>query len=193
VLELQQLGLPALAHFWQETASHKLKELNAEKRRQRPAPDTSDAHVTEYLYSRNHGFEDYDGSSVRFRIAKKTAKRIYYIRHAEYLDEHGEPRRDIKGNDYGIGRLDRQELEAEGSVWDDGRYSRRRLFASLEGMLSYYHQHDDPVPTQSDIAKLKAEMAAAHPDRSGTSAAFIAARARYVEARRAVRRERAGA
>jgi hypothetical protein len=34
-----------------------------------------------------------------------------------------------------------------------------------------------PLP---DIAALKAEMAAAHPDRGGTDAAFIEARKRYV-------------
>ena len=40
-------------------------------------------------------------------------------------------------------------------------------------------------PAAADIAKLKAAMAAAHPDRGGSEAAFIKARNRYVEARRA--------
>jgi hypothetical protein len=37
------------------------------------------------------------------------------------------------------------------------------------------------------LAELKAKMAAAHPDRGGSSAAFIAARREYVAARRAMR------
>ena len=43
-----------------------------------------------------------------------------------------------------------------------------------------------PAETESlpDLHRLKAQMAAAHPDRGGSNAAFIAARARYVAARR---------
>jgi hypothetical protein len=38
-----------------------------------------------------------------------------------------------------------------------------------------------------DLSELKAAMAAAHPDRGGSSEAFIAARTRYVEARQSLR------
>src|SRR5262249_20248908 len=40
-----------------------------------------------------------------------------------------------------------------------------------------------------DLARLKAEMAAAHPDKGGSSAAFIEARQRYVAAKRHMRSE----
>jgi hypothetical protein len=51
---------------------------------------------------------------------------------------------------------------------------------SLESVLGDRGRRDEPL----DLAQLKAEMAASHPDRGGTSAAFIAARQRYVAARR---------
>jgi hypothetical protein len=41
-------------------------------------------------------------------------------------------------------------------------------------------------PQPSLLSELKAAMAAAHPDRGGSSEAFIAARARYVAARRSL-------
>jgi hypothetical protein len=40
----------------------------------------------------------------------------------------------------------------------------------------------------SRLRQLKAEMAAAHPDHGGTSEAFIAARQRYVDAKRSAGR-----
>jgi len=44
-----------------------------------------------------------------------------------------------------------------------------------------------------DVKRLKAEMAAAHPDRGGTNETFAVARRRYVEARGGKQiRERAG-
>ena len=46
---------------------------------------------------------------------------------------------------------------------------------------------DEEKPDIPTLLRLKAEMAAAHPDKGGTSAAFIAARKAYVEARRRAR------
>jgi hypothetical protein len=181
VLELKN-PLPAIADFNQRAASDRLKELNEEKRRQRPAPDTSDARRVEYLY----GHTNSSFSPVRFRVTKKTAKRIYYIRHAEYLDEHGEPRRDVRGNDYGSGYVDRQKLEADGSVKNRGVHWSApdyHLYPSFEALMGDRCRE----PEKPDLAQLKAAMTAAHPDKGGTSAAFIAARKAYVEARRRAR------
>jgi hypothetical protein len=186
VLDMRQLGLPVTASFVQQHASHKLKELNKARRAARPAPNTSDAHVIEYLYGHTIGGEDSDGCPVRFRISKKTAKRIYYVRHAEYLDAHGEPRRDVEGYDDGSGYVDRQKLEADGSVKNRGVHwssSDYHLYPSYEALMGDRYRE----PEQPDLAQLKTEMAAAHPDKGGTSAAFIAARKAYVEARRRMR------
>jgi hypothetical protein len=186
VLELKNPEIPAIAQFNQGAASRRLKELNTEKRAARPAPNTSDARITEYLYGHTIGGEDSDGCPVRFRINKKTAKRIYYVRHAEYLDAHGEPRRDVKGNDYGRGYVDRQKLEADGSVRNRGVHwsaSDSHLYPSFEALMGDRYRE----PEKPDLAQLKAEMAAAHPDKGGSSAAFIAARKAYVEARRRAR------
>jgi hypothetical protein len=185
-------GRPAAAGVIHRWTNQKLKELNKAKRAARPAPDTSDARAVEYLYGHYHGSEDCDGHPARFRIIKKTAKRVFYIRHEEPLDQFGEPIKGIKGNDYGIGYIDRQKLETDGFV-----YNRRaswvsaefHLYASFEGMMqSLFHERTAPL----NIEKLKAEMAAAHPDRGGSSAAFIEARARYVAARRQARSMRTG-
>jgi hypothetical protein len=180
-------GLPMLATLMHGCASLKLKELNEAKRRARPTPDTSDAHVTEYLYGHTIGGE-VDGSPVRFQITKKTAKRIYYMRWDEYLDEQGEPRQDIRRHDEGTGYVNRQKLEAEGQVRNRGVHwsaSDHHLYASLEGVLRDRRRHDEEE--QPDLRQLKAEMAAAHPDKGGNSTAFIAARERYIRARREAR------
>jgi hypothetical protein len=176
---------PAVAAAIHGVASDGLKALNTAKRAARPAPDTSDAHVVEYLYGHTHG-EITPGSPVRFRIAKKTTKRVFYIRHEELLDAHGEPRRDVRGNDYGIGYVNRQKLEADGSVYNHGVHWCRsdfHLYTSFEGLMGDRYRE----PEKPNLHRLKAEMAAAHPDRGGSNTALIAARARYVAARRQLR------
>jgi hypothetical protein len=57
------------------------------------------------------------------------------------------------------------------------------LHASLQGLLgSFFRYQEQNKPP--DLHQLKAAMAAAHPDRGGSSAAFIEARQAYVAARR---------
>ncbi len=177
----------ATADIVQHIASHRLKELNAEKRRSRPPSGAKGSRVTEYLYGRDRCGGDYN-SVYRFRITKRTAKRIYYVSKAEWIDERGEPRADpYHLEEETIGFVDRQKLETEGSVRNLGRHwssSDYRLYASLEGLLAQYRRDE---PEKPDLASLKAAMAAAHPDKGGSSAAFIEARHRYVAARRAQR------
>jgi hypothetical protein len=173
-------------------ASYKLKKINTEKRKARPASDAKDSKVVEYLYGYSSGGEDFPGSPVRFRITKKTAKRIYYLQEEELIDKHGDPVgyrhiRSTSSYDDDIGFVDRQKLEATGEVYNRGRhwcYADFHLYASLEGLLGRFGSEQQPV---DDLHKLKAEMAAAHPDRGGSSAAFIAARQAYVAARRRLR------
>jgi hypothetical protein len=64
--------------------------------------------------------------------------------------------------------------------WRETKYGKQPPSAPLLHETRH-KQYCDRVP---DLHKLKAEMAAAHPDRGGSSAAFIEARSRYVAARR---------
>ena len=67
-------------------------------------------------------------------------------------------------------------------------YADYQLYSSLEGLLGdRWRVEEEEKP---DLDTLKAAMAATHPDRGGTSAAFIEARQRYVTARRQVRGDR---
>ena len=71
--------------------------------------------------------------------------------------------------------------------WRETDYSKQpasdQLLADLHVLLCR-------GPAAGDLHGLKAAMAAAHPDRGGNSAAFIAARATYVAARRRARERR---
>jgi hypothetical protein len=171
------------AHF----ASYTLRELNRAKRAARPQSDTTDAKSIEYLYGHTMGGEDSPGSVVRFQITKKTAKRIFYSRACETINEHGElTEHQFHRYEDETGYVDRQKLEANGEVynrskgWWDAEY---HLHASLEGALGTRHRSKPTI----DLHQLKAAMAAAHPDKGGTNEAFVAARKAYVAARRAVR------
>jgi len=137
----------------------------------------------EYLYARDTLMCGFDGGSCpcerltgrakwdyhveRLRITKKTAKRIYYLRFESTLCTK-------------TGFVDRQQLEAEGQV-------RRRSARWWEGDATVYAERPDPPvwfylgEQQPDLSTLRAEMATAHPDRGGTSEAFIEARRRYLD------------
>jgi hypothetical protein len=175
-------------------ASRRLKEINAEKRRLRPPSAAKDSRVVEYLYS-----STCRGWIERYQIVKRTKRRVYYMRAGEYVDQRGELLDNIHRTrcsyDSEIGFVDRQRLEADGRVTNRGRHwsaADYHLFASLEAVpADQRHQRRSHRPTKPNLAMLKAAMAAAHPDRGGTSAAFIEARQRYVAARRAFRGIRA--
>jgi hypothetical protein len=164
-------GRRVIARYFHQIASGKLKEFNTEKRKARPPSDATDSKCIEYLY----------GWHCRYQIIKRTARRIYYLKQGERIDKHGEPTGEFEyphwERDYSrIGFVDRQKLEAAGEV--------HYLYPSLQASLAKYYREDQPP---LDLRKLKAEMAAAHPDRGGSSAAFIAARQAYVAARRNLR------
>jgi hypothetical protein len=186
-------GQRTIVSFQHGSAAYELKQINKAKRTARLAAQPSsatDSKAAEYLYGHTYGGEESDGHPVRFRIIKKTAKRIFYLRRGEEIDTSGEPvtYENIHSSsdfDEEIGFVDRQKLEATGEVYNNARhwcYSDFHLHASLQGLLSNRYSHCDE--DQPDLRQLKAEMAAAHPDRGGSSAAFIAARQRYLAARR---------
>jgi hypothetical protein len=144
-------GLPMkaiLRHGW---ASAELKELNKAKRAARPPSNAKDSNVVEYLYGYSHLSDDL--SLYRFRITKKTAKRVYYIRGGEWIDEHGELRSSriisTSTDDDVIGYVNRQKLEADGHICNRGVHWCREdsiLYASLQLLLQehtrFRPQHD---------------------------------------------------
>lgn len=154
-------------------ASDKLKELNKVKRVKRwtnaPA-DGSDTHAIEHLYDR---YESY-------RITKETAQRIYYIKADDLPDN--------------IGFVPRHRVAEDwpGSTWRDLYEHEHRLGyrKAPQFFLKPCPYPDRDKPPEIDLRQLKAEMAAAHPDRGGSSAAFIEARAAYEDARKQQRRNR---
>ncbi|MDX3587328.1 hypothetical protein [Streptomyces europaeiscabiei] len=89
-------------------------------------------------------------------ITRKTCKRIFFV----YLNGRN-------------GSVDRERIEADGEVYHG--YSRRRLHIAPPEIP---HQ-----PKAPSLPELRKAMADAHPDRGGTDAEFIAARARYERAR----------
>ena len=71
--------------------------------------------------------------------------------------------------------------------WRETNYGRRPPSPELLHEARHNYRCRDRVP---DLRKLRAAMAAAHPDHGGSSAAFIEARSRYVAARRQMRMAR---
>ncbi|MGW9617242.1 hypothetical protein ACWGUP_17605 [Streptomyces diastaticus] len=130
----------------------------------------SEIEPVEHLYGIESG--RYDANDdwqpervVAFRITKKTPRRIYYDA-------------DLYRGQPNIRFVNRQAIEDKGEI-------TRRSGAWWEPDLQLYVKPPQTWPPQPglNIARLKAEMAAAHPDRGGTEAEFIAARARYERAK----------
>ncbi|MCE7081191.1 hypothetical protein LZF96_13855 [Streptomyces sp. ST2-7A] len=93
---------------------------------------------------------------LRHPIVKKTPRRIYFT---------------YSGGRSGF--VDRQRIEADGEVYHG--ITLRRLHLTPPEIPSR--------PKRPTLPELRAAMAAAHPDRGGNDEAFIAARARYEDAR----------
>ena len=190
-------GQPLIATVYHDWTRRALKDLDKAKWATRPPSDAKDSRTVEYLYSGEWSDDELLDSKRflslrRFQITKRTAKRIYYLRKAEPINEHGEPIdygniRSTTDWDDNIGFIDRANLEAEGHLYSSHTWHPDwHLHASLAGLLADLRRHE---PTETvDLGALKAAMAAAHPDKGGSSAAFIEARAKYVTARRAIRR-----
>ncbi|MFE7754289.1 hypothetical protein [Streptomyces sp. NPDC057429] len=124
-------------------------------------PDTQEQ--AEFLYELWDANWD-DGPLGNYKVlahpvTRKTARRIYFTR-----------------NGHRAGFVDRRRIEADGEVF------YRPLARTL-------HLNPPEIPSQPkppSLLELKRAMANAHPDRpEGTHEAFIAARARYEQARAA--------
>jgi hypothetical protein len=193
-------GREAIASEKAYTASCRLKEVNAEKRKARPAPDTSDARAIEYLYAVDHyvpeaSYERERWTVVAFRITKKTPKRIYYVRSHRYAALGGDPE---------IGYISRQELESDtrcgaadcasrgycvhgtppGEISTGRRWYHADswLYATREQAQAVVDAHTRAAGSK-DLKQLRREMADAHPDRGGNREQFTAARAAYLLAK----------
>jgi len=156
-------------------ASHRLREINRVKRAGGPQADGSDSRITEYLYSRW-------SRDPPFRITKKTATRIYYVKkESEFgdLEKIGFAPRRLIADEWPATWKDQRDLEDQ-----LGWRNAPRWFLQ-PAPVGFY---DRGGPHEPNLAELKVAMAAAHPDRGGSSEAFIEARARFVAARRAARR-----
>lgn len=172
-----------------EAAEIKLAAVKAAKRSDAQAESgrrsaTSDEAAN--LYAIEPGYYDHGGRRwvhskvVRLPIVKKTARRIYYLRSSE-------------PGEFEQGYIDRQHFEAHGWVWSS-RY--KKIYAQppkVPDDKPFIPPPFDPTPYRAattpdpgELKRLKAAMADAHPDRGGTSEAFIAARERYLRARRRV-------
>lgn len=143
-------------------ASQALQELNAAARKALPSTAT-DAVVVEYLYGIDTGGEhnDFRRRIAAFPITKKTPKRIYYSRDGDR-----------------IGYVNRQKIEESGSAYTAAGWWCADACLHLEPPDLMAN-----MPKRPDVGELKALMAAAHPDRGGTDAEFIAARERYDRAK----------
>jgi hypothetical protein len=166
---------PTRASVSHGSAAYRLKAINADRRKARPASDDTDAAPVEYLYALHHYVSDAgwipDEWSVRsFRITKKTPKRVYYVR------------RSYAGEEPEIGFVNRQELEANGSVRNRGVHwcmDDSELFLEPPELPTAKRQ---PEPSLSELRKA---MADSHPDRGGDRDSFQAARQAYLAARAA--------
>jgi hypothetical protein len=194
-------GQPGYASFRAGWATTELKRVNAERRRNRPDPGTSDAKPVEYLYAHNtwrcdNGYgrcpcrdlparEAWQHHLIPYRITKKTAKRIYYIRR--------EPHRDgqvISTDELEIGYVDRQKLEADGEVSNRGVHWSQddsHLYATTDPPEWWNPWRSAWSTETATLSQLRKEMADAHPDRGGDRDRFMAARARYLAAKGATR------
>jgi hypothetical protein len=165
-------GRRAIVNFQHGSASYELKKINEAKRTARwaAAPaDGSDTRAAEFLF---------DQWGDEFRITKQTAQRVYYVK-ASY---------DFDGPRIGFVARHRVADDWPGPTWWElydlqnrvGWRNAPKFF--LKPRPAGFNDRGKPPPV--DLAQLKAEMAAAHPDKGGSSAAFIEARQRYVAARR---------
>jgi hypothetical protein len=195
-------GRRAIVGVSHGTASYSLKQLNKEKRMARLTAQPSaakDSNVVEYLYTyegcngdmseccdcnKMSAVDAWNYHIVKFIIVKKTKKRIFYNRRRMHLIERDYERRYSNIQD-GIGFVDRQKIEQDGEIWSrKGWQADSHLYLQPPPLPDWRREgKSEPV----DLRKLKAEMTAAHPDKGGSNAAFIAARKRYEEARRAAR------
>jgi hypothetical protein len=184
------------------TAADALKRINAARRAARPPrPGGDETSVVEYLYEADVWWDDYGGEHRKINeipVAKKTAKRIYFRDHSErdYIKLAYISRRDLETDTrcpgaqpynwerrcehgyYNSHGYAPGEIWYRASSWSGGHLFATRE-AAEESLYRWERERDRQRPL---IRQLRMEMANAHPDRGGSSEAFIAARKRYDQA-----------
>jgi hypothetical protein len=100
----------------------------------------------EYIYGGWWGSDLSRSYVLRFRVTKRTAKRIYYQRPGERIDQHGnsydEEQFGIKDSDLpkeetSIGSVDKWEFTIRGRVFNSSRGGgERRLYAKLADLIA---------------------------------------------------------
>jgi hypothetical protein len=192
-------------------AAGALKRINAARRAARPPSASTGAGAVESLYAAYSPawIDDMTGKRdervIPFRITRRTARRIYYIRRPGCPEWHDPPV---------IGFISRQELEADGrcpgrrypdrcehglyrehgdgpgEIWTNHRHDDdHHLFATREAAEDYLfrwerEQERKRQEAGPELKRLRMAMADAHPDRGGTNEGFIAARKAYEQALR---------
>lgn len=154
------------------TAAKALKRINAARRAARPPSGETKGAPTEYLW----GLRFYK-TPVSFRVTRKTAKRIYYVRREARWGDDGPE----------TGYVSREAMERDGKVWswskdyDDDATLFATREAAEESIAEWLRQDQAGLP---DLKELRRAMADAHPDRGGSADEFMAARQRYRHALR---------
>jgi hypothetical protein len=180
-------GRRAMVSVGHGYATALLRELNAEKRKQRPKPETNDSRPVEYLYGHHHCTlgavcschemkprEAWDYHVTRYPITKKTPKWIYYRIGWRHRDE-----------DPVIGYVNRETIETTGRVQTgEGWWSDRiHLYLSPPEPPAWIREAES-----IDLKALRLAAAEVHPDREGGDAEEFRVRfERYERARAAVR------
>ena len=100
----------------------------------------------EYIYGGWWGGDLSRSYLLRFRVTKRTAKRIYYQRPGERIDQHGNPYdeaqfgikdSDLPRKEASIGSIDRWEFTVRGRVINISRGGgERRMYANLADLIA---------------------------------------------------------
>jgi hypothetical protein len=127
------------------------------------------------------------------KSSRRRRSEFIFLNEYELIDgESGEPKFSRNLSWAGNCFVNRQKMEADGKLWCDSQ--RDYLYASMQiirdEIAKIEARYDAFTFTKADIKALKEAMAAAHPDRGGSSKAFVEARRAYVEAKRSTRGER---
>jgi hypothetical protein len=145
----------------------------------------------EFLY-RWATSNDHGPCVEKLQVVKVTRKQVHFVDTGVLVDDDGKPMSGWRSPTISgwIRFVDRQLLEAYGEASPAGELwyvyvSLADAYAGVRRATSFWPWRAAPTAPvdEARIAKLKAEMIAAHPDRGGTNDKFIAAHKRYRSAK----------
>ncbi|WP_042400334.1 hypothetical protein [Streptacidiphilus carbonis] len=186
---LLAVGQYASIRINDDDAELKLAAVIAEKHAQAKAEDkkrTAAGETPVNLYAVERGYYDHGACHwvhsriVRLPVTKTTPRRIYFLRSSE-------------PGEYERGYIDRQDFEARGWVYSS-RYNK--IYAKPPELPNdkpfipppFRSEYPYAPVSELELKRLKIAMRDAHPDKGGSSEAFIKARAEYEHARDRVSR-----